>query len=207
MLMVDYKDIIAKNLIYYRKAMKLTQLELAEKINYSDKAVSKWERAEGIPDAIVLKELADIFGITVDAFFSQELPKISKNTKLKNVLKKRTFITLCSLLLVWLVATVTFTFIMIFAPHFKYSYFAFIYAIPVSAIVLTVFNGLWGKRWAFIPILTVLIWSIALSLYLSISNERAWLLFLICIPLEALTIIFYSYNGKLNKKNVEKEIE
>ncbi len=203
--MIDYKEIIAKNLTYYRKAMKLTQLELAEKINYSDKAISKWERAEGIPDAIVLKELADIFGITVDAFFSQELPKASKNTKLKNVLKRRAFVTICSVLLVWLVATVTFTFIKIFAPYFKYSYFAFIYAVPVSAIVLTVFNGLWGKRWAFIPILTVLIWSISLSLYLSISNDRTWLLFLICIPLEALTIIFYSYNGKSIKKPMDTD--
>ena len=52
--MEDLKVIFAQNLIALRKQMKLTQIELAEKINYSDKAVSKWERGESIPDVSVL---------------------------------------------------------------------------------------------------------------------------------------------------------
>ena len=43
---------IADNIAYYRKKMALTQLELAEKLNYSDKSISKWERAEGVPDIL-----------------------------------------------------------------------------------------------------------------------------------------------------------
>ena len=60
--MDDLKNILAENLIKYRKAANLTQAELAEKINYSDKAVSKWERAAGMPDVDVLKQIADLFG-------------------------------------------------------------------------------------------------------------------------------------------------
>lgn len=64
--MEDLKNVLAENLIKYRKAANLTQAELAEKINYSDKAVSKWERAAGMPDVDVLKQIADLFGVTVD---------------------------------------------------------------------------------------------------------------------------------------------
>ena len=59
--MEKYENItalIAENLIYYRKKAKLTQSEVAAKLCYSDKSVSKWERAEGVPDIHVLVELA-----------------------------------------------------------------------------------------------------------------------------------------------------
>ena len=58
--------IIAKKLTKLRKENNLTHLQLAEKLNYSDKAISKWERAESIPDVLVLKSIADLFGVTVD---------------------------------------------------------------------------------------------------------------------------------------------
>ena len=64
--MQDVKVVFAQNLISLRKQIKLTQLELAEKINYSDKAVSKWERGESIPDVTVLMTIASLFGVTLD---------------------------------------------------------------------------------------------------------------------------------------------
>ena len=64
--MNDFKRIIANNITELRRSVPLTQAELAEKLNYSDKAVSKWERGESIPDVIVLKQIADLFGVTVD---------------------------------------------------------------------------------------------------------------------------------------------
>ena len=63
------EQIVADNLVYYRKAAGLTQLEVAEKFNYSDKSISKWERAEGLPDIMVLKALADFYDIRIDDFF------------------------------------------------------------------------------------------------------------------------------------------
>lgn len=67
---IDVKLIISKNIIKYRKKMGLTQLELAEKLNYSDKTLSKWERGESMPDIVTLKQLADIFMISVDVLIS-----------------------------------------------------------------------------------------------------------------------------------------
>ena len=64
--MEELKNIIANNLMALRKSNKLTQLELAEKLNYSDKAISKWERGESLPDVLLLKSLADMYGVSVD---------------------------------------------------------------------------------------------------------------------------------------------
>ena len=66
--MDELKKIIAKNLVTYRKQAHLTQAELAEKLGYSDKNVSKWERAEGVPDVLVLHQLAELYGVTVNDF-------------------------------------------------------------------------------------------------------------------------------------------
>ena len=60
------KENFSHNLACYRRRAGLTQLELAEKLNYSDKSVSKWERGESLPDIAVLKEIADLFGVTLD---------------------------------------------------------------------------------------------------------------------------------------------
>ena len=64
--MKDLTPTVAKNLSSLRKARGITQGELAEKFNYSDKAISKWERGESLPDLNVLQELADFYGVTLD---------------------------------------------------------------------------------------------------------------------------------------------
>ena len=57
---------IGANIAFYRKQAGLTQLTLAEKLNYSDKAVSKWERGDSVPDVLTLMHLAALFQVTVD---------------------------------------------------------------------------------------------------------------------------------------------
>ena len=100
----NIKKNIAKNLARYRNTAGLTQSELAEKINYSDKSVSKWERAEGTPDIFVLYELSKIYGVRVDDFLisdEENLPEIKNFSLIK---RKRLLINLLSVGLVWLVA-------------------------------------------------------------------------------------------------------
>ena len=70
------KRLVADNITMYRKANGLTQLQVAEKLNYSDKAVSKWERGESLPDLYILMQIVDMFGITLnDLVTKQEQPK------------------------------------------------------------------------------------------------------------------------------------
>lgn len=201
--MSELKSVISQNLIKYRKAAKLTQAELAEKINYSDKAVSKWERGDGTPDAVVLKQLAVIYGITVDDLMNEaEAEPVKTKRKIKLITK--TNVTICSVVLVWLVATVIFVFGLLIAPQITQMWLAFMYAIPVSCIVLLVFNAVWGRNYFYIPIISGLIWSFAGSLYitlrLNVPIDNAWLLFILCVPLEILTIVFFSLRGKIKKK-------
>lgn len=196
--MEDLRTVLAENLVKYRKAANLTQAELAEKINYSDKAVSKWERAGGMPDVDVLKQIADLYGVTVDTLLTKSDKPVK--IKLKINLLTRTNVIVCSVLLVWLIATAVFVFTLLAMPHLERMWLAFIYAVPVSCIVLLVYNCIWGKTYLSIVIITALIFSIAAAIFITVPFTNSWLLFIFCIPLELLNIIYFSLRIKNNKK-------
>ena len=66
-----------------RKTVNLTQMQLAEKLGITDKAISKWERGIAMPDSSIMLELCDILGISVNELLSGE--KISmENSNKKN---------------------------------------------------------------------------------------------------------------------------
>ena len=146
--MDELKKNLAENIAAYRKKLNITQLQLAEMLNYSDKAVSKWERGEAVPDIFILKKLADIFSVTVDELISSRseapisLPEAEKKPLTPG---SKLIITLLSAGLVWLVATVVFVALQ-WGKAGGRTWLAFIYAIPLSAVVLIVFNGIWGGR-------------------------------------------------------------
>lgn len=187
----EFKKIVADNLIKYRKASNLTQLELAEKLNYSDKAVSKWERGESIPDAWVLKEIAEIYSISVDDLLSKTQKPAKVPFSIKKAFKnKRMIITLLSAGLVWLVACIAFV-VLQFTNHGDIAYLSFIYAIPLSSIVCLVFSSMWAKKWVSGIFTTVIIWGSFLSIFLSINKTNFWIIFIIAIPLQVLTVLWF----------------
>ncbi len=69
--MTDIKSVIAKNISELRIKNGMTQLELAESLQYSDKAVSKWERGESVPEIATLKAIAELFEVTLDFLVSE----------------------------------------------------------------------------------------------------------------------------------------
>ena len=196
---LDIKECFAQNLIKYRKTLSLTQAELAEKLNYSDKAVSKWERAESVPDIYTLKNIADFFGIKVDVLISepkQERPKINYNLG-----KKRTILCLAATAIVWLVAIAFYAFIHIIFPSITQTWLSFIYALPVTSIVLLVFTSVWGKSLGNVIILSALIWTVILTVYLTLLHtlptppSMLWEIFLIGIPAEGVIVFWYLYKN------------
>lgn len=198
--MEDFKKIVANNLVKYRKGANLTQIELAEKLNYSDKAVSKWERAENVPDAYVLKMMAEIYGITVDDFFADGNSKSEKTPfSLKKAFNsKHLIITSLSAGLVWLIACIAFV-VLQFTNLTKFAYLSFIYAIPVSSIVCLVLTSIWSKKWVSGIFATITIWSIFLSIFLSVTVHNIWLIFIIAIPIQMIVVLWY-FLIKENKK-------
>ena len=187
--MEELKRIIAKNIADLRTKEKLTQAELAARLSYSDKAVSKWERGESIPDVAVLKQIADLFSVTVDYLLTPEhdtkkdAPTIGK--------KRRHFvIAALSAALVWLIATVLFVISGIFLPGLPGAWLLFLYAVPVSSVVLLIFNSLWGnRRWNY-AIISLLTWSLLLSLFLSFPAKGSWMLFLLGVPAEIIILLW-----------------
>lgn len=181
----EFKGIVASNITMYRKAAGLTQLELAEKLNYSDKAISKWERGESLPDLYVLHTIAEMFGITLNDLVSvTERPKQNVN-KLNRIV-----ILLLSIGLTWLVAIISFAFLMIFSVRMVWM--PFIYAIPVSAIVSIVFSKIWKYRKLLFFSISALYYTIPLSICMQISwRYNMYVLFFVAIPLQILTILWF----------------
>lgn len=184
------KQTIGKNICEYRKLANLSQIEFAEKLNYSDKAISKWERGESLPDIVVLKQIADMFGITVNDLIGQTSHK-KKLLSLKKLLKNKVLIMLLSVALVWLVATVAYVFLTMFDILPIYTWLAFIYALPISFIVCMIFTG----RWKLTILLTIFeslfVWTLALSVCLSVNYNNIWLLFIIGFPLQIMIILWF----------------
>ncbi len=198
---------LAKNLTYYRKAAGFTQAELAEKINYSDKSVSKWESGNGVPDIYTLIQLAELYGVTLDTLLGDGAPvRVRKKTR-----GLRTLIMLLSSGIVWLVATCFYVTMQLLSPGGEW-WLAFLYACSVNAVVLLVFASIWRYKPLGFVAVSVLIWLGFTSLYLTIKNLAIsedlgplWTLFLLGIPLQILEILWVFFRSvfKKNKKVVD----
>ena len=200
---MDIKENLAYNLTQLRKEAGLTQAELAEKLNYSDKAVSKWERAESVPDLYVLKQIADFYNVTIDSLIGEPCSAPVKKFLSKN--KVRAIVATCSTLLVWLVAVCVFSFLDIIIPKLaNKTWLAFIYALPVSFIVLLVFMATWKKRITSSVMTSLLVWTAILAVFLTLKiflpnpPPTLWEIFLIGIPLQVLVIIWFIYRKHRN---------
>jgi transcriptional regulator with XRE-family HTH domain len=196
----EFKKIVAENIAYYRKQMGLTQLQLAEKMNYSDKAISKWERSESLPEAYVLHQLADFFGVTLNDFLT-----VGRQPRTPLTIKTRVLISILSAGIVWLVATVIFVLANLIEPHITFPmWLVFIYAIPASSIVLLVFSLIWGNNrlsFAFVSSLTV---GLTLSIYLSLYQPypHIWYIFISLVPIEILAMFWFIFR-KIRKVPTE----
>ena len=193
--MQDLKPIIAKNIAELRKAASMTQIELATRLNYSDKAVSKWERGESIPDVGVLKEIADLFEVKVDYLLLEDHSDSAPEELTPRKRRDHMIISLLSVSLVWLIATFLFVLLRITNPDTNGIWLTFIYAIPVTMIVALVFNSMWGKPRRNYLLITILVWSLLASVYLSYSAGLMWMVFLLGIPAQII-IMLWSRLGK-----------
>ena len=183
---------VAKNIAQYRKAHHDTQLDLATKLNYSDKSVSKWERGESLPDVYILSQIAELYGVSVSALIGEiQPPRESKP-------HYHMFILLLSLALTMAVATLLFSMFMICKVDYP-AWMFFVYALPVCSIICIVFTSLWwGILWQGVSV-SALIWTLGLSLYLSFELENVSLIFLVCAALQVLTLLWEGFRKFLQR--------
>lgn len=200
--MQDIKLIIAKNISALRAEEGITQLELAERLNYSDKAVSKWERGESIPDVTVLMEIANMFGVTLDYLVQSEHPKETRKLKNLRIIHNHAFITGISMVLVWLLATFCFVVIDSTPISTNLHWLAFIYAVPISLIVWLVFNSIWFNQRRNFLIITLLLWSMLACIYITllVIGQNVWLIFTLGVPAQFIILMWSRIRGKKQNK-------
>ena len=179
--MDDLKYTTASNIINLRQKAGMTQSELAGLINYSDKSVSKWERAEAVPDAYVLKKMSEIFGVTVDYLLSPH-DGWDQDPRQKKPLYSNQVIILLSVTGVWMLALILFITLWLLG---NLVWIIFIYAILFSMLVLLVLNSVLEQGRHNYLIIGALVLSIVASLYFSFlyfGKQNYWQLFLLLAP-------------------------
>ena len=205
------KNLIGKNIATHRKRCGLTQAGLAEKLNYSDKAVSKWERGESVPDVITLAQLAGLYEITVDDLLRDpnELPP-DADGKIQQVVEKtlhrkanKSIILWLSALLVWFVAL--FIYVVVSSFDIANSWLPFFYAVPITAIVLLSLRSAWRDfRWNRLYI-SVIAWGSLLCFHVTFwvfFHVNVWRVFLLGIPGQvAILLWFRMFHGPRGKEN------
>ena len=213
------KTQLGANIVAYRKRSGLTQAKLAEQLNYSDKAVSKWERGESMPDVRTLVQLAELFEISTDELLvdPEAIPKDSggriehaMETAVEKTLKrkanKRIILALCSLL-VWFVAL--FVYVVVSSMDIPKSWITFFYAIPADAIVQLSMRSAWRDfRWNK-TLISIFMWGSILSVYLTLFlfwGFNVWRLFLLGVPGQlAIWLWFRMYRKSPKEENDGQE--
>ena len=194
--MDDLKVITASNIINLRTAKGMTQAELGELLNYSDKSVSKWERAEAVPDAYVLKNMSEIFGVSVDYLLnshdSWERPESFKK-------EERNFhsnvITILVIFGIWTLAFLIYIIGWLLEANW---WLLFVYAVPVSLITFLVLNSVWEQGKNNRHIIYALVASIFITVYITFRSYNPWQILLLLIPAEL--IVFLSFRIKKSHK-------
>ena len=189
--MDERKATIASNLIRLRLAAGMTQAELGEKLNYSDKSISKWERGDVTTDVFVLMQIADIFGVDVDYLLKphNEIEPAIYNKPVQQATYTTNMITLVTILGIWTVALFVFVILWICG---MVQWLVFVYAVPVSLVTLLVLNSVWngGRRNRYI--ISALVVSIIATVYLTFYARNLWQLWLLAIP--SLLLVFLGAN-------------
>ena len=189
----EIKKNFSENLISLRKTNNLTQLQLAEKLNYSDKAVSKWEVGSVLPDIETLCRISEYFGITVNDLIYKKKEKFSQR-----FFKNHLFITLLSSGLVWFLASILY-FILEEGTNIIRPWLTFIVALPISFIVLVIFTSLWFKKIWLILSISGLFWSLLTAVYLCIFRFDLWFIFIIGVVGQVLITLWGLYPTQKKK--------
>ncbi|MBQ9828419.1 MAG: helix-turn-helix transcriptional regulator [Lachnospiraceae bacterium] len=194
--MADIKETIAENIIKLRRSSGMTQAEMADILNYSDKAISKWERGGSTPDISNLKAVADLFNVTVDFLITphpEETIVIPESDE-KKAHRRHTYITLMSILMVWIAACVVYSMVSILFPDLPHPWLVFLYFVPIAMVVWLICNSVWFNKRRNYFIISLLVWSvfIVITIHISVFTGRFVPWFLITGAAGQLIVIWWS---------------
>ena len=188
---MDLKQITAKNIAELRRRSQMTQLELGNAIDYSDKAVSKWERGEAVPDAYVLLRLSKLFGVSVDYLLNDHAGQKPPSVKRTNHVS----ISVLAIIAVFTLFAVAYITVLLSAGLSYWLFF--VYAAVVSLVLLTVFNTIWGDKRFNLLIIGLLVAALIAMIYcILLPLGNLWQILMLIIPSEVIVICCF----KLKKR-------
>lgn len=194
----DIKQIVAKNLANLRKNKKITQTELAEQFGYSDKAISKWENGDTLPDIQTLYQLCEFYNVTLDFLVNEQ--SFDEKIKYINHLNKKVIInnSLIELLycsFVWILAVIIYVYLYTFS---EINYWQiFIWAIPATTIVMLLFTKVWKQKLYTFIVRSLFFWTLVTACYIQFIEYNIWPLFFLMIPIQVALILTIAINDKL----------
>lgn len=166
--MQDIKSNIAKNITELRILNNMTQIELGNRLNYSDKTISKWERGESTPDIAVLAEMADLFGVSLDFLVKSKNVEENATPKAQSECKyNRRVISYISESVAWIVAIFAFIITSLITKETTFQWLYFVYALPIVIIVKLIFNTIWFNPRHNYLIISALMWSIIAAVHIT----------------------------------------
>lgn len=189
------ETIVSENLASLRKAKHLTQQELAEKIGYSDKSISKWELGKAIPTVDILKEFADFYGVSVDFLITPQSPEerdkaLQGNQKLNS---NHIIVTAMVATFVWFTAACIYAYSVLNKLGDSGWWIAFVWAVPASIFTTGAFiRWFWGRTGHFVLCVSLFIWTLLTALFLQFyfyAAQNLWYIFLVGIPLQVGAIL------------------
>lgn len=194
--MENIKEIVKNNLIKLRKDNKFTQLELAQKVGYSDKAISRWETGETTPDVETLNTLAELYNVPMSYFFEEnheEAKQITQKKEMKKV--NKLIISLLCIVSAWFIAIIVFDALR--KADVSSAWLSFIWAIPASFILAVTFNAIWGKKIWTLIFASILNWTLILAVYLQFKDFTSFMIFIAGVPIQACIVLaFYLIRKK-----------
>jgi transcriptional regulator with XRE-family HTH domain len=201
----ELKLVAAGNLINLRTAAGMTQAELGAKLNYSDKSISKWERGEAIPDAYVLTQMAELFGVTVDYILSSHTdwePLKTPEDPKQDVVYSTSVIIAISVLGVWTLALTAFVALWLGG---MVRWKIFVAAFPVSVLTLLVLLCIFKRTRYLKYVVALFVLSLFAAAYLLFINHNPWQIFLILVMAEVLVFLSFHVQKRPKKSAAKTE--
>ena len=188
--MKGVKETVRENLIKLRKEHKYTQMELAEKIGYSDKAISRWETGEVNPDIETLETLAKLYGVDITVFFSEYSPEQHRAEVARDAqLGRKIAVWILMGVALWYVGIMLYIYSSTFVADSTRSWLIFIWLVPLTFILCSVMNRMWGNAVMGIIFSSLVCWSLLAAIYLHFLKYNLYLLFISGVPIQMAILI------------------
>ena len=190
--MENIREVVAKNLATLRKENQLTQVELAQKINFSDKAISRWEKGEVLPDIETLQKLSAVFNVPMASILEPQ--EEGHKTKFVKPAKKEILSQIFLICEIWVIMSVAYAYINIARGANLWQ--IFLWGIPATALFLLYQNRKTNNNLLNFIYGTLFVWSFITCLYLHMIELHPWYFYILGVPIQGMLVVRYLFNYK-----------